>query len=139
LLVTADLGPFRATGISPAVDSLKAVLAVIRKEHPDLLAIIGSAGMLNVRLRKPTSGGISTQISNHAWGTAIDLTIDGDAAQGSTGQNIPRGIGMLVKYFNMAGWYSGIAFHDDMHFEVAEETILAWQQKGLLSKNQLVV
>jgi len=88
--------------------------------------------MLVVRLMRPTSGIPTAKISNHSWGTAIDFNIDGGVPPGNTGQSIPTGIAKLVPYFNRAGWYSGIAFHDDMHFEVAEETIKQWSASGQL-------
>src|SRR5215467_1827665 len=119
-------------GIGPAVDSLTEVLQKIFKEEPELKDVLGTEGMLNVRFRKPTSGKKSTQISNHAWGTAIDFKIVGKKAPGNTGGKIPRFIAVLLPFFNKAGWFSGIAFHDTMHFEVAEETIRTWSKKHLL-------
>ena len=87
--------------------------------------VLRTQGMLNVRLRKPIHG-TSTKISNHAWGTAIDFNLAGMDAPGDNHNAIPRFVAALVKPFNDAGWFSGIAFHDDMHFEVAEETIAEW-------------
>lgn len=123
----------RVTGIKPAVKSLRDVLSKAAAKDQSLVAALSSAGMLVVRLRRPTSGAPSTKISNHAWGTAIDLSIDGKEPQGDTQQKVPRGIALLVPFFNDAGWYSGIAFHDDMHFEVAEETIRKWARDGELN------
>jgi hypothetical protein len=120
-------------GIGPAIVSLRKVLEKVKAERPDLFNALSSAGMLVVRLRRPTSGRPSAQISNHSWGTAIDFSIDGGRPQGDTGQVIPRGIALLVPYFNAQGWYSGIAFHDDMHFEVSEEKIRAWARDGVIA------
>jgi hypothetical protein len=122
----------RVTGIKPAVNSLKDVLTEVGDSDAKLLDALASAGMLVVRLRRPTSGKPSTKISNHAWGTAVDFSVDGKPPAGATGQKVPRGIALLVPFFNKAGWYSGIAFHDDMHFEVAEETIRKWAKAGEL-------
>ena len=123
----------RVNGIKPAVKSLRDVLAKVGDANPQLLAALSSAGMLVVRLRKPTSGQPSNKISNHAWGTAIDFSIDKKGPVGDTGQKVPRGIALLVPFFNAAGWFSGIAFHDDMHFEVADETIRKWAADGSLN------
>jgi hypothetical protein len=41
-------------------------------------------------------------------------------------------VAILVPFFNQAGWFSGIAFKDAMHFEVADETIRKWSHDGLL-------
>ena len=89
-------------------------------------------GMLNVRLRKPTSGTPSTQISNHSWGTAVDFKIVGQNAPGNTHDMIPRFIAVMLSAFNKAGWYSGIGFHDTMHFEVSDALIQKWAKDGLL-------
>jgi hypothetical protein len=123
----------RVTGIKPAVRSLRDVLTKVGADDPKLVSVLASAGMLVVRLRRPTSGTPSAKISNHSWGTAVDFCIDGHEPVGDMGQKVPRGIAILVPYFNAAGWYSGIAFHDDMHFEAAEETILKWAHDGDLA------
>jgi hypothetical protein len=123
------------TGIKPAVESLKSILLkvfTIEKENGhDFESVLGTDGMLNVRLRKPTSGKPSTRISNHAWGTAIDFKIIRHGSPGDTGHTIPRFISVLLPHFNEAGWYSGIGFHDTMHFEVSDETIRQWLRDGL--------
>jgi hypothetical protein len=123
---------FSLTGIRPALDSVKAVLASIFEDHPDLKLVLSTEGMLCTRFRKPTSGKKSTQISNHSWGTAIDFKIVGFGAPGNTGAKIPKFIAIMLPHFHSAGWFSGIAFHDTMHFEVAEETIRKWSKDGLL-------
>jgi hypothetical protein len=120
----------RVTGIKPAVKSLKDILSQVADAEQKLMDVLGSVGMLVVRLRRPTSGKPSLKISNHAWGTAVDFNVDGKPPPGYTGQQVPRGIAILVPFFNKAGWYSGIAFHDDMHFEVSEEKIKEWSQAG---------
>jgi D-alanyl-D-alanine carboxypeptidase-like protein len=120
---------FRLTGIKPALDSARAILAKVFEENPDLEKVLSTEGMLCTRYRKPTSGKKSTAISNHSWGTAIDFKIVGFPAPGNTGQTIPKFIAILLPHFNKAGWFSGIAFHDTMHFEVSEETIRKWSNE----------
>jgi hypothetical protein len=132
LLLTVSVGPFRVTGIRPAIMSLQALFAQVKVSEPGLFKAVGTVGMMCIRMRKPTSGIPSSKISNHSWGTAVDLNIDKGKAPGNTGQMVPLGIALLVPHFNRAGWYSGISFHDDMHFEVAAETIQRWQSNGLL-------
>lgn len=61
-IVTQDVGPFRATGLGPAVASLRDVLREIRRDHPDLHGKLGTAGMMCCRLVR----GSSTSISNHS-------------------------------------------------------------------------
>jgi hypothetical protein len=134
LLVTDDVGPFRVTGIKPAVSSLRAVFREAQQNVPALAPALESAGMLCVRLRKPTGGQPSTKLSNHSWGTAIDLTIDGETDTKPDGR-VPLGIAVLIPIFNRFGWFAGAGFahaEDDTHFEVAEETMHAWAAAGLL-------
>jgi hypothetical protein len=118
-------------GLRPAVESLENVLNEAFAAEPGLDDVLGTAGMLNVRYRNPTSGRKSTQISNHSWGTAIDFNLVGKEAPGNTGREIPKFIAVLIPFFNKAGWFSGIAFHDSMHFEVADSTIRKWSGEGL--------
>jgi hypothetical protein len=134
---SAQIFPHLAvTGISPAVDSLVKILQAAAQSElnngHDLASVLSTAGMLNVRYRKPTDGSVSTAISNHAWGTAVDLEIHGYSPPGNTHDHVPRFIAVLVPFFNDAGWYSGIAFHDTMHFEVSNEMILDWAKTGKL-------
>ena len=70
----ASVGPFRVQGLKPAVASLKEILSEIAVTQPDLHAGLGSAGMLCARLVRNTT---THAISNHSWGSAIDLTLTG--------------------------------------------------------------
>lgn len=126
------IGSVSVDGIAPAVKSLKAILTQAFTDVPELKTALRGSGMLVVRLRRPTSGKPSTKISNHAWGTAIDLRLDKMAPPANTGLVVPYFIALLVPYFNRAGWYSGIGFADDMHFEVADQTIRAWSHDGTI-------
>jgi hypothetical protein len=131
LIDTKPISPHMgATGVKPAVESLQAIMAKVAVEHADLIDVLRSSGTLCVRLRKPTSGAASTHASNHSWGTAIDLHVEGHSPPADTGHNVPRFIAILVPFFNEAGWFSGIGFRDDMHFEVADETIRKWHDEG---------
>jgi len=122
------------TGIKPAISSLQSAVAKAFSQEKnnghDFESVLSNAGMLVVRLRNPTSGKPSANISNHSWGTAIDFKIIGHSPPASTGHSIPRFIAVLLPFLNAAGWYAGIAFHDTMHFEVADETIKQWQTAG---------
>lgn len=120
-MVTASVGPFRVTGLDVAVASLTRVMASFRAADPAAYAAVGTAGMLCARLVR----GSQRAVSNHAWGTAIDLTFDG--------QVDPRGDGMVqlgllraYRHFRAEGWYWGAGFprEDAMHFELAEQTVV---------------
>lgn len=130
LLVTENVGPFRVHGIRPAVRSLTRVFASAGAALPaGYLKAIGSAGMLCVRKRRPTSGQPTDKLSSHSWGSAIDISVDGHADTAPDGE-VQKGIAVLIPFMNAEGWYSGVAFKDDTHFEVAEETLHAWAAAG---------
>jgi Putative peptidoglycan binding domain/D-alanyl-D-alanine carboxypeptidase len=136
LLTTKDVGPFRVTGIKPAVKSLEEILRKVKKDQPDVFAVLGTAGMYCGRL---ISG--SSKISNHGWGTAVDISLgsilDGlSKPERSDGKTL-AGLAAIAPIFNDAGWYWGVGFstfEDGMHFEVADETIRDWQASGEFGK-----
>jgi D-alanyl-D-alanine carboxypeptidase/Putative peptidoglycan binding domain len=130
LIVSRNFGGFHVNGLRPAVDSLEAVLADVRIARPDIFAALGTAGMLCARNQRNSS----TAISNHSWGTAIDLTLNGVLDSRGDGK-VQRGLAEIFPIFNHHGWYWGAAFgtEDGMHFEVSEQMIRKWASSGLLS------
>ncbi|MCG6904172.1 MAG: peptidoglycan-binding protein [Rhodobacter sp.] len=135
LITLDDVGPFRVTGIKPAVASLKRIFKLVKKDLPEVYAELGTAGMLCVRTIKNSS-----KLSNHSWGCAIDISIGGVLdGLGSTkldGKTL-AGLAAMAPYFNDEGWYWGVGFskfEDGMHFEIAEETLRAWHADGTLGK-----
>jgi hypothetical protein len=135
-VVTRSVGPFRCTGIDTAVEALKDILEDVKRELPDLHAILGSNGMAcarKVRLRRNGRPVLGRNPSNHSWGLAIDIKLDGRTdPQGD--DKCYRGLLVLARYFNAAGWYWGVSFptEDAMHFEVAASTIKRWKREGRL-------
>jgi len=129
LLAFEDVGPFRVRGLRPAVQSLRQVLADVRNDNVDLYDRLGNAGMLCCRWVR----GSTSVLSNHSWGTAIDLTIDGQLDP--LGDNkVQRGLLQLYKHFNRHGWFWGAAFRreDSMHFEASDQLIHRWAAEGHL-------
>ncbi len=122
-LVLDSVGPFRVTGLVPAVLSLKGVMADIAKEQPAVYAGLGSAGMLCCRLVR----GSATAISNHSWGTAIDLTLNG-VLDAYGDDKVQHGLTLIAPIFNRHGWYWGAVFRkeDGMHFEASRDLIDRW-------------
>jgi hypothetical protein len=123
LVVSESVGPFRVTGLRPAVQSLKLVMADIAKEQPAVYTALGTAGMMccrNVR-------GSTSAISNHSWGTAIDLTLNGQLDRRGDGQ-VQYGLAIIAPIFNRHGWFWGAAFRteDAMHFEASQSLIESW-------------
>ncbi|WP_211109707.1 peptidoglycan-binding protein [Azospirillum oleiclasticum] len=129
LMVTEAVGPFRATGLKPAVESLRKVFSEIQTGKPEVYAALKSAGMLCVRYVRNST----TSISNHSWGTAIDLKISGILDPYGDG-TVQRGLVEIAPYFNKYGWYWGASFRveDGMHFECGEDLIRSWAAQGLL-------
>lgn len=129
---TESVGPFRATGIVPALDSLRMIFAQVKSELPELHAVLGSAGMLCCRFKR-ISGQVVEEPSNHSWGTAIDIKIDGQLDNQGDDQCF-RGLLLLAKFFNAARWVWGVSFpvEDAMHFEASAELIRDWKRAGLV-------
>ncbi len=129
LVTVKDVGPFRARGLRPAVDSLAAVMADINAQQPAVFAALGTAGMLCARFVR----GSTSAISNHSWGTAIDLTLDGVLDARGDGR-VQQGLTQIAPIFNAHQWYWGAGFpiEDGMHFEASDQLMRKWHADGLL-------
>lgn len=129
LLESRQVGPITVKMIRPALDSLQRIMARLEQNEPDLYAKIGTAGALCARFIR----GSTRSISNHSWGTAIDLTLAGQL-DGFADGGTQLGLVILAEYFNEEGWFWGATYgrEDSMHFEVGEETLRAWQAAGQL-------
>ena len=129
LLETRSFGSFSVTMIRPALDSLERIMAQLKETEPDIHDAIGTAGALCARFIR----GSRSSISNHSWGTAIDLTLKNSLDQFADG-GTQFGLLLLAEAFNAEGWYWGATYsrEDSMHFEVGEETLRAWQAEGRL-------
>ncbi|MDP1899969.1 MAG: M15 family metallopeptidase [Rubrivivax sp.] len=121
--VLDSIGPFRVTGLVPAVLSLKAVMIDIQAEQPEVYRALGTAGMLCCRWVR----GSTTSISNHSWGTAIDLTLNGILDIYGNDQ-VQVGLTAIAPIFNRHGWFWGAAFRteDGMHFEASQRLVEDW-------------
>jgi hypothetical protein len=128
-VVRADVGPFKVRGLGPAVDSLRTIMSDVAVEAPPVFAALGTAGMLCARLVR----GSTTGISNHSWGTAIDLTLDSVLDQRGDGR-VQAGLTLIAPIFNRHGWFwgAGFATEDAMHFEVGDGLIRQWHRDGLI-------
>jgi hypothetical protein len=129
LIDIQSVGPFKVQGLRPAVASLKTILGEIQANVPDVHAGLGSAGMLCARLVR----GSNHAISNHSWGTAIDVTLDG--ILDTRGDNlVQEGLTRIAPVFNAHGWFWGAGFgtEDAMHFEAGDDLIRKWQTEGQL-------
>ena len=121
--LTKDVGPFRARGLAPALEALTAIFAEIKREQSEVYAGLGTAGMLCARLVR----GSTSAISNHSWGTAIDLTLDGVLDRRGD-DRVQVGLIAIAPIFNRHGWFWGAGFRteDAMHFEASDELIRRW-------------
>ena len=135
LLETRDVGPFRATAIKPFLDVLERVFAKVKAAHPDLYDILGTEGAMCYRRVRG-----SHSPSNHAAGTAIDLSVGGVCPSmdytPETPAMIPNGFVILYGYFHAERvvWGAGYAGSrvDAMHFECSDELLHDWKSKGLI-------
>lgn len=141
LQVTENVGPFRVTGVRPFVDVLRRVFARVKKGNPDLYTALGSDGVLCVRFQRKTQ-----RLSNHAWGTAIDIKIK-NPKSGKFELDLPvdnglvqLGCSLLYDFFQQDGietgewcfWGAGFSREDGMHFEASDELIRRWKAEGKL-------
>jgi hypothetical protein len=128
LIESRQLGPIKVRGLRPAVDGLERILAEIAAKAPEIHAALGTAGMLCARFVR----GSTTAISNHAWGTAIDLTLAGRLDARGDGK-VQVGLTRIAPIFNAHGWYWGAGFgtEDAMHFEASDGLIRDWAADGL--------
>jgi hypothetical protein len=128
LMKTASVGPFRVTGLGPAVDALTRVFAAVQSAEPALYTLLGTQGMLCVRYVR----GSTTNFSNHAWGTAIDMTIGGVLTpRGSA--TVSQGLLSLCPYMHAEQFFWGAGFSptpDGMHYEASNELIAQWKTNG---------
>ncbi|TSD86380.1 M15 family metallopeptidase [Mycobacterium sp. KBS0706] len=137
LLATRNVGPFALTGIKPALDAIEAIFLRVKAEQPALYAILQTEGMLCCRFTKIKQKNgtikIGPNVSNHSWGTAVDIKLAGSLDTQGDGFT-QRGLLVLSAYFNAAGWFWGAAFpvEDAMHFEVSRSLLSRWQQSGLI-------
>lgn len=131
LIVTDSVGPFRVTGLKPAIESLQEVMNEIQTKEPEVYNALGTVGMLCARFVR----GSKRSISNHSWGTAVDLTLNGKLD--TRGDNrVQVGLTKIAPIFNKYGWFWGAGFRteDSMHFEVGEDKIRQWYTEGLLTE-----
>lgn len=129
LLRTEQVGPIRVTMVEPAIQSLTEVFENIRKVDPKLHDLINTAGALCVRQIRGTNG----RYSNHSFGLAVDLNINGVLDNFTDGKT-QLGLIIIADFFHEAGWIWGAGFRreDSMHFEVSKEKLLEWRSAGLI-------
>ena len=127
LLSAQKVGPVQVKMLKPAIESLQTVFDNIQKADPELYARINTSGSLCVRFIR----GSTTAVSNHSFGTAVDLNIDGVLDTLGDGRT-QLGLTILSDFFNAEGWVWGAAYgrEDSMHFEVSREKIEDWIKAG---------
>jgi len=124
-----SVGPFKVSGFDLAVDSLREVFSEASSLYPELVAGLKSSGMLCCRYVR----GSKSAISNHSWGCAIDLRVDG-VLDSPYNKKVQYGLTLLAPIFNKHGWFWGATFRreDGMHFEISKEKMLLWETEGKL-------
>lgn len=128
-LVTKDVGPFRLTGFGPFLDILTAVFAEYKQKFPKEYEDLSTAGCLCVRLVR----GSKHLLSNHSWGTAVDLGYGGAVDRRGDGLTY-RG---LLNLYSIAKkyklfWGASFATEDAMHFEASEQLLREWDKAGII-------
>lgn len=128
LLVTEDVGPFRLRGMRPAVEAIRRVFDRVQVERPALYDQLETAGMLCCR--RVRNG---RNFSNHSWGTAVDLKINGKLDTVAD-RRCQLGLRLMAPFFNQEGffWGAGFSREDAMHFEVSEQLLHHWKADGII-------
>lgn len=127
VMETKDVGPFSATGHYKFLEVLERAFRVLKRDNPDLYDRLGSAGCLCIRWVR----GSKSVVSNHSFGLAIDLTIDG--LLDTRGDNATqRGLFEVYKVFKGHGLFWGAEFktEDSMHFEASAALVQSWIKNG---------
>jgi hypothetical protein len=122
-IIPRNVGPFNVTGLDSAVTSLTTVMSGIAEQQRLVYRVLGTAGMHCARYVR----GSTTHISNHSWGTAIDLTID-RVLDPRGDDMIQFGLHLIAPIFNRQGWYWGAGFstEDAQHFEAGSGLVQGW-------------
>jgi hypothetical protein len=130
-----NVGPFKVSGFDLAVSSLKEVCADIKKERAEVYHAMETVGMLCCRMVR----GSRSIISNHSWGTAIDIKIGGVLDRRGN-DKVQIGLSEIAVIFNRHGWYWGAGFtiEDGMHFEISKEKIIEWHEDGKLFSGRTI-
>lgn len=132
MIKTENVGPFRATGLAPALSSLREVFADVQREQREVFDGLGTPGMLCARLVR----GSASSVSNHSWGTAIDINLNGVLDErGDERRTVQVGLARIAPIFNRHGWYWGAGFptEDGMHFELSDNKIRELHATGIFS------
>ena len=130
ITIDSDVGPFRVTGLRPAVEALTRAFAAVAEVRPDLYSALGTAGMLCVRFVR----GSTTSLSNHAWGSAVDITIAGILTPRGS-YTVQQGLVDLAPFMAAERFFWGAGFTttpDGMHFEASAELIADWKAQGAI-------
>ena len=131
-MVLRSIGPFRVTGFDLAVASLKQIFKDIKAEQRQVYDALSSAGMLCCRRVR----GSTSAISNHSWGTAIDMRVN-NVLDKRGNDKVQVGLSVIAPIFNRHKWFWGAGFttEDAMHFEVSEQLMQEWRVAGKLENN----
>ncbi|WP_152563318.1 M15 family metallopeptidase [Ruegeria halocynthiae] len=127
-LETAIVGGLRVHLLEPAIRSLEEIFSVIEDRHPDLSQMLGVAGSLCVR-----NYGDYTPASSHSWGTAIDISLNGQL-DNFNDEQVDVDLYRIALVFIENGWVWGGGFEkeDSIHFEVSEQQLRRWISEGVL-------
>jgi len=129
LIQTRKIGKFTFTGMKQALDALSRAMDDVARSDPALYAVLGSSGMLCCRAIR----GSTTTFSNHAWGAAVDINIQGTLDPRGDAK-CQRGLAMLWPYMAKQGFYWAAGYtgasEDGMHFEIADEVMKNWANAG---------
>lgn len=130
MIVDADVGPFQVIALRPVVKALTRVFSAVAAVRPDLYEVVGASRMLCVRNVR----GSDTSLSNHASGSAIDITIGGVLTPRGS-YRVQQGLVDLAPFMAAERFFWGAGYTtmpDGMHFEASAELIGEWKASGVI-------
>ena len=102
--------------LDPVAQSAAAITHEILVKEPALYTNLYTDGGFNCRV-SPVSG----TISNHSWGTAIDIRVRNAAYEFGRNSVVTMALLRAYGYFHANGWWWGFGwgdpFEDNMHFQ----------------------
>jgi len=133
-LILIDVAPFSLTTLKPFGELLQQTLEEVKTARPELfwgLKTAGSSCCRPVKIRGTVRTG---SLSNHAWGSAVDVYF-GAAIDAQGDDQTQAGLLAIAKFLNdkKIFWGAGFPVEDSMHFEPSKQLMIEWVCAGKIA------
>jgi len=129
-----DIGPFSVTILAAFGHLLREMFDEIKTARPELFWGLKTAGANCCRPVKIEDTVRVGTLSNHAWGSAIDLYY-GSHLDKQGDKKTQAGLLALSRFMNdrKIYWGAGFPTEDSMHFEPSQQLLIEWVCEGKIS------